>query len=421
MKNYKLTIFSILLSCCFITSIQLTATASTQPNGKDIAIDDLPTVDRSIAETIADALGLGDIFQGVLDFLEGIENTNDKILEVKTPDWNIVKDAIEDNDTRGKELGRQLENRDTDSFSINRDEAEQVQRLLIQDAVSTSTTSTEAVEATAASLVELEDALKNISLSNNARDEVDRLLAECNELTGDEALQCMEQQVPEIQKIADAAEANDPITNSPAAKYAKSILSYLQELGTNVVNGDGLKVAAGLTNTLFTGNPIMMAVIKVVFGGIQLAFNFALEVAGILHALLLPLVIAVVFTPIGSKYVETWIKGYVQLVLIKFLYIAVIGLAAEAIVRSEAQYATGVGFLIFSSVMGPALAFYMARGGADIAKFVSSKVTSAMSNAVQNGAALATGGASKIGTLAGKSLFNLGKKGLARRTTRRST
>ena len=266
------------------------------------------------------------------------------------------------------------------------------------------------------------DSLKNISLSNNARDEVDRLLAECNELTGDEALQCMEQQVPEIQKIADAAEANDPITNSPAAKYAKSILSYLQELGTNVVNGDGLKVAAGLTNTLFTGNPIMMAVIKVVFGGIQLAFNFALEVAGILHALLLPLVIAVVFTPIGSKYVETWIKGYVQLVLIKFLYIAVIGLAAEAIVRSEAQYATGVGFLIFSSVMGPALAFYMAKGGgADIAKFVSSKVTSAMSNAVQNGAALATNGASKIGTLAGKSLFNLGKKGLARRTTRRST
>ncbi len=44
-----------------------------------------------------------------------------------------------------------------------------------------------------------------------------------------------------------------------------------------------------------------------------------------------------------------------------------------------------------------------------------------MSNAVQGGAALATGGAGKIGSLAGKSLFNLGKKGLARRTTRRST
>ena len=82
MKNYKLTILTILLSCCFVTSIKLNASASTQRNGKDIALDDLPIVDRSIAETIADALDLGDIFQGVLDFLEGIENTNDKILDV---------------------------------------------------------------------------------------------------------------------------------------------------------------------------------------------------------------------------------------------------------------------------------------------------------------------------------------------------
>lgn len=266
------------------------------------------------------------------------------------------------------------------------------------------------------------DSLKNISLSNNARDEVDKLLAECNDLSGNEALLCMEQQIPEIEKIVTAAEQNDPIANNPAAKYAKGVLKYLQDLGTNVVNGDGLKVAAQISNTLFTGSLGIMTVLKVVFGAIQLAFNFALEVAGLLHALLLPLVIAVIFTPIGPKYVETWIQGYVQLVLIKFLYIAVIGLAGSAIVMSEAQLATGPGFLVFSSVMGPALAFYMAKGGgADLAKFVSSQVTNAMSNAVQSGAAIATGGASKVGSLAGKSLFNLGKKGLARRTTRRST
>ena len=187
MKNYKLIILSILLSCCFVTSVQLTASANTQPNGKDIAIDDLPTVDRNIAQSIADKLGLGDIFQGVLDFLSGIENTNDKILETKTPDWNIVKDAIEDNDTRGKELGRQLENRESDSFSINRDEAEQVQRLLIQDSVSASTTSTEAIEATAASLVELENALKksgDLSRDSASTDVSQQILQNLSEQTG---------------------------------------------------------------------------------------------------------------------------------------------------------------------------------------------------------------------------------------------
>jgi hypothetical protein len=246
-------------------------------------------------------------------------------------------------------------------------------------------------------------------------------LEECNDLSGEEGLICLEKQAVEVEKIATAAEQNDPLKNNPAAKYAKGILGYLRELSSNTVQGDALKVAAQLSNTLIAGNPIWMAIIKVVFGGIQLAFNFALEVAGILHALLLPLVISTIFTPLGAKYVEIWIQGYVQLVLIKFLYIALIGLTASAIVMSEAQYATGVGFMIFSSVMGPAIAFLMAKGGgADLAKSISSSTTSALSNVVQTGAGLATGGASQIGSLAGKSLLNLGQKGLARRTTRRS-
>jgi hypothetical protein len=71
--------------------------------------------------------------------------------------------------------------------------------------------------------------------------------------------------------------------------------------------------------------------------------------------------------------------------------------------------------------MGPIVAFLMAKGGgADLAKFISSSTTAALSNAVQGGAALATGGASGLGGLVGKSAFAFGNKGLARRTTRRS-
>lgn len=186
MKNYKLNILTILLSSCFV-SIQLTALASTQPNGKDIAIDDLPKVDRNGAESIANRLGLGSVFRGFLDFLEGIENTNDKILEAKTPDWNIVKDVIKNNDTRGKELGRQLENRETDSFSINQDEAELVQRSLIQDSVSTSTTSQEAQEVTAASLVEIENTLKksgDLSQDSAGTDVSQQILQNLSEQSG---------------------------------------------------------------------------------------------------------------------------------------------------------------------------------------------------------------------------------------------
>jgi hypothetical protein len=198
-------------------------------------------------------------------------------------------------------------------------------------------------------------------------------------------------------------------------------LDYLKDLASNAASGNGLKAASLAVNNVFFGNPFIMGIIKLVFGGIQLAFNFALETASILHALLLPLVISTIFTPLGPKYTETWIQGYVQIVSIKFLYIALIGLTAQAIVVSQAQFATGIAFLIFSSVMGPMVAFLMAKGGgANLAKFVASSTTSALSNTVQGATTLATGGAGGIGSLVGKGLFKAGSKGLARRTTQRS-
>lgn len=264
-------------------------------------------------------------------------------------------------------------------------------------------------------------ALKNISLSNTAQDRVNKLLDECNGIQGQEGIECLEKQVAEIEEIVRWAEENDPIANNPAAKYAKGILEYIKELANNTANGDGFKVAAGLSNTLFFGNPIIMGIVKLIFGGVQMAFSFGLEVASILHALLLPLVIGIIFTPIGAKYVETWVQGYVQLVSVKFLYIALIGLVAEAIVISDAQFFTGIPFLILSSVLGPMIAFLMAKGGgAHIAKVVASSTTSTLSNIVQTGATVATGGASGAGSMLGKSMFKAGSKGLARRTTSQS-
>lgn len=265
------------------------------------------------------------------------------------------------------------------------------------------------------------NSLKNISLSNTAKDRVDKLLSECDEQSGAAGIECLQKQQAEIEKIVDWAVANDPIANSPAARYGREVLDFIRSQTTDLVEGRPLSAVTRAVNSVVAGNQVMMGVIKLVFGAIQLAFNFALEIASLLHALLLPLVIGVVFTPVGAKYVETWIQGYVQIVSIKFLYTVLIGLAAEAIVLSEAQFATGIPFLVFSSVMGPVVAFLMAKGGgADLAKFISSSTTSALSNAVQGGAALATGGASGLGGLVGKSAFTVGSKGLARRTTRRS-
>lgn len=162
MKKFQLSI-PIIVNLLVLGTIALTPTsaiASAQPNSRDVVEDNLPELNRDLAKDIADFWGLGGLFDGVLDFFEAIEETNELSLEVRSPDWNTIRDTIEGTDTRAKELGRQLEDRTSDSYHIERDESEQIQRELIQDSISTTTTSKDAREALAASLVEIEAALK---------------------------------------------------------------------------------------------------------------------------------------------------------------------------------------------------------------------------------------------------------------------
>lgn len=187
MKNYRLTIFLILISCCLVSLIQSNALAETQPKGKDLVIKGLPKIDRTKAESIVEQLGLRNIFNNVVDFIEGIQHSNNQTLKAQTPDWNLVKDTIEGVDTRAKELAQQLEDRTTDSFNINQDESEQVQRELIQASISTSTTSTEAQEILAASLVEIENTLKksgDLSQDSAKTDVSQQILQNLSEQTG---------------------------------------------------------------------------------------------------------------------------------------------------------------------------------------------------------------------------------------------
>lgn len=187
MKSQKFIIVQTSLSCCLIFVLPSVAFADVQPKDKDIVVENLPVIERVSAQNIADRLGLGNVFQSVFDFISGIKTTNDLILEAKTPDWDTVKGVLENVDTRGKELARQLENRDSDSFNISRDAAEQVQRSLIQDAVSTSTTSTKAIQTTAASLIELEDALiksVDLAIESNATDVSQQILQNLSQQSG---------------------------------------------------------------------------------------------------------------------------------------------------------------------------------------------------------------------------------------------
>lgn len=186
MKNFKLFIFLVLLSSCLMNA-QISVQASTLPRTKDVVEDLLPKFNRDTAKEIADRLGLGDLFSSVLDFFDAIEGINDKILETRSPDWNTIKNTIENIDTRSKQLSRQLEDRTTDSYSINQDESEQTQREFIQNSITESTTGENAQKTIAASLVEIEDALKksgDLSKDSAQTDVSQQILQNISEQSG---------------------------------------------------------------------------------------------------------------------------------------------------------------------------------------------------------------------------------------------
>ncbi|MEL6439155.1 MAG: hypothetical protein AAFQ80_07895 [Cyanobacteria bacterium J06621_8] len=167
----KLKYLILLVSLCLPLLIQLEARAKTQADGKEIVIDNLPSNDRGVAETIADSLGLGGVFREVVKYLDILDDINNRTLQSNIPDWKTVEEVITNNDTAAKGLSRQLERRDSNSHSINRDEADQIQRELIGDAISNSTTSASAQEISAASLIEVEQVLrKSGNLSQDSAD-----------------------------------------------------------------------------------------------------------------------------------------------------------------------------------------------------------------------------------------------------------
>jgi hypothetical protein len=260
--------------------------------------------------------------------------------------------------------------------------------------------------------VKLKDALQNVSLSNSAKEKVDAALASCDNSVGDAYAACIKSKEAEIQAIVEEAEKNI-LTNNVAAKYARGVLDYIKDLGSDVASGDVLSAVGKISNTIVGNTPIFW-ILQIFLAAVQVAFSMALEIASLLHASALPFVIAFLFTPWATKFMESWISGWIQIVAIKFFYTSIIGIAAYALIYSEGQFTTALPFLFLVSIAGPTLALMLAKGGgAQLAGSLSNTTvgmaTGAIKTAASAGAAYATGGGSMLGKNLVRQISRMGK------------
>ena len=127
---------------------------------KQVIRDKLPKFDRQTVNQIAKKVGLSALLNDVFGFLDSIKGSVDSILETISPDWQTIEEVIGITNTESKEINRQLEDVDNDSYLINYDETEQLQRELISEAIAATTTGERAQATIATSLIEIEGAME---------------------------------------------------------------------------------------------------------------------------------------------------------------------------------------------------------------------------------------------------------------------
>ena len=243
------------------------------------------------------------------------------------------------------------------------------------------------------------EAIDNVSLANVYKAEVDDILQDCRNKGGDAISRCLTDAVPQVEEIVETYGSELPAEHwlVSAVSQIVEFVATARDEDVGAAVGDALGDALGAISLNGPGFTILQSFLA----ALQTALAMTLEIASLLHASLLPLTVAILFSPWGEPLLQRWLQGGAVLFLIKISYISVIGMAAIALTLSGAEVFAGVPFLFIVSLTGPSLCFYMARGSAvDLANRLSQQTIGAANRVFAAGAqvagAAATGGGSAL-------------------------
>ena len=199
---------------------------------------------------------------------------------------------------------------------------------------------------------QIQNALKDIQLTNAAKEQIDSFINQCNKFSGTQYSDCLTEAIPKIDSIvADAENQNGGGVLAVLTKYK------------NTIKGAILDVA-GVGGLILAPQKIAGTVlVHALLISVQVAFNMVIEIALLLHSVLAPIAVMLTLIPTGQRFISTWLTGFVTIAAIQVCYTIIIGLAATAIVISNAQLFSDIVFLMLAALFGPGLAYGLSKGG----------------------------------------------------------
>lgn len=197
--------------------------------------------------------------------------------------------------------------------------------------------------------VSLTEAFDKVKNHTAARAQIGALLEQCQALTGEQQIACLEDARVQSEEIID--------TYGLEGNWITNLIGRINR----AVEGAENPVEAVFAPFSALIGAAQQTVARGILIAIQIAWSQLFEVSIITTALLGPIAVGCSLLPVGAKAIYAWLVALFSTGLTKLCYNTMVGTAATVIMNSEAG--DSLWFLIYGAFLAPFFAMALAAGG----------------------------------------------------------
>lgn len=207
--------------------------------------------------------------------------------------------------------------------------------------------------------VSIQDAYQDVNQLGSSQLLAGELLRQC-EIPGlelQQQLDCLQQVADELNTLRNSLNPGSATANwfDRMGERITTAQALVQNGGGNVVE----QIFGGISGTI---GGYVETLVRMFLMGLNVAYQWGIEVSGIILSLCAPMAMGATLLPTGSKPIYTWFSAFLGLGITKLSFNIVLGLAATVIVNSQANQP--MFFLLFIGIIAPILASVIgAMGG----------------------------------------------------------
>ncbi|WP_156114228.1 hypothetical protein [Myxosarcina sp. GI1] len=208
--------------------------------------------------------------------------------------------------------------------------------------------------------VAIEEALKDILVTSDIKQQIAVEFRACEAKTGEQQLECV-RQVGELaeEKISQAEQEWGALAG--LRRLSDRVVQNVQDIiddPTQMIGGLGrLTLDGPIVGTI--AQAIIHQFLKLCQWGFANLFELALAMTG-LYA---PVAVALSAVPVPTKFLWYWLISFLSIAVAVWSYAITVGMVGWVVARSGTQTYADTGFLLLIGLFAPCLSWVLARGG----------------------------------------------------------